>query len=38
MNETTKLTATTRDSAQLLIETLYLLAMLPAAVLFFLAL
>ncbi len=38
MNENIELTATSRDSAQLLIEALYLLAMLPAAVLFFLAL
>ena len=38
MNENTELTATSRDPMQLVIEALYLLAMLPAAVLFFLSL
>ncbi len=38
MNENNDLTATSREPMQLLVESLYLLAMLPAAVLFFLAL
>ena len=36
MNENIKLTATSRDPMQIVVEALYLLAMLPAAVLFFL--
>ena len=37
MNEQNQITTTDREPMQLLIEAVYLLAMLPAAILFFLA-